>query len=179
MCGFSHKAHWVHIIARQGNDWLCSSRKILCDEKAVYFMWKRLICIVANVIQMFRFYSHVLVHCRTSVCIPVVTRMFLTQWTNSVKVDRLFEADNSFQVDSSASFMETPVVLILTFWRRNYFFLILAHSVYKMWIIQEPSKLELWNKLHFKEKKTESIHHVYNIRHLYLLNKYIKCNFGC
>ena len=40
------------------------------------------------------------------------------------------------------------------------FFLILAHSVYKMWISQEPNKLELWNKLHFKEKKTESIHHV-------------------
>ena len=33
------------------------------------------------------------------------------------------------------------------------FFLILAHSVYKMWIIQGPNKLELWNKLHFKEKK--------------------------
>ena len=45
----------------------------------------------------------------------------------------------------------------LTFWRRNYFFLILAHSVYKMWIIQEPNMLELWNKLHFEEKKTESI----------------------
>ena len=30
------------------------------------------------------------------------------------------------------------------------FFLILAHSVYKTWIIQEPNKLELWNKLHFK-----------------------------
>ena len=49
----------------------------------------------------------------------------------------------------------------LTFWRRNYFFLILAQPVYKMWIIQEPNKLELWNKLHFEEeKKTESIHHV-------------------
>ena len=34
------------------------------------------------------------------------------------------------------------------------FFLILAHSVYKMWIIQEPNTLELWNKLHFEEKKT-------------------------
>ena len=33
------------------------------------------------------------------------------------------------------------------------FFLILAHPVYKMWIIQEPNKLALWNKLHFKEKK--------------------------
>ena len=47
----------------------------------------------------------------------------------------------------------------LTFWRRNCF-LILAHIVYKMWIIQEPNKLELWNKLHFEEKKTESIYHV-------------------
>jgi len=30
--------------------------------------------------------------------------------------------------------------LMLTFWRRNYFFLILAHPVYKMWVIQEPNK---------------------------------------
>ena len=37
------------------------------------------------------------------------------------------------------------------------FFLILAHPVYKMWIIQELNKLELWNKLHFEEAKTESI----------------------
>jgi len=48
----------------------------------------------------------------------------------------------------------------LTFWRRNYFFLILAHPVYKMWIIQEPNKLDLWNKLHFEEEKTDSIYHV-------------------
>ena len=34
------------------------------------------------------------------------------------------------------------------------FFLILAHLVYKMWIIQEPNKLKLWNKLHFEGKKT-------------------------
>ena len=40
------------------------------------------------------------------------------------------------------------------------FFLILPHSVYKMWIIQEPNMLELWNKLHFEEEKTESIYHV-------------------
>ena len=33
-------------------------------------------------------------------------------------------------------------------------FLILAQPVYKMWIIQEPNMLELWNKLHFEEKKT-------------------------
>ena len=40
------------------------------------------------------------------------------------------------------------------------FVLILAHSVYKMWIIQEPNALELWNKLHFEEEKTESIYNV-------------------
>ena len=40
------------------------------------------------------------------------------------------------------------------------FFLILAHSVYKMWIIQEPNMLELLNKLHFEEKETGSIYHV-------------------
>jgi len=33
------------------------------------------------------------------------------------------------------------------------FFKILAHPVYKMWIIQEPNTLELWNELHFEEKK--------------------------
>ena len=40
------------------------------------------------------------------------------------------------------------------------FFLILAHPVYKMWIIQEPNKLALWNELHVEEKKTDSIEHV-------------------
>jgi len=48
----------------------------------------------------------------------------------------------------------------LTFWCRNYFFLILAHPVYKMWRKQEPNKLELWNKLHFEEEKTEGIYRV-------------------
>ena len=41
-----------------------------------------------------------------------------------------------------------------------FFFLVLAHPVYKMWITQEPKKLELWNKLHFEEEKTDSLHHV-------------------
>ena len=40
------------------------------------------------------------------------------------------------------------------------FFLILAHPVYKMLINQEPNTLELWNKLHLEEKKTESIYRV-------------------
>jgi len=65
----------------------------------------------------------------------------------------------------------------LTFCRRNYFFLILAHPVYKMWINQEPNTLELWKKLHFEEEKTDSIYSVLNIQYLYLMNKYIKWNF--
>ena len=33
------------------------------------------------------------------------------------------------------------------------FFWIVAHPVYKIWIIQEPNTLQLWNKLHYEEKK--------------------------
>jgi hypothetical protein len=40
------------------------------------------------------------------------------------------------------------------------FFLILAHPIYKIWIIQEPNTLELWNKLHFEEENPENIYHV-------------------
>jgi len=47
----------------------------------------------------------------------------------------------------------------LTFRRRN-FFLNFSTPVYKMWIIQKPNSLELWNKLYFEEEKTESIYHV-------------------
>jgi len=50
-----------------------------------------------------------------------------------------------------SSYLQHPINL--TFWSRNYFFKILAHTVYKMWIIQEPNTLELWNKLHFEEGK--------------------------
>jgi len=40
------------------------------------------------------------------------------------------------------------------------FFFILAHPVYKMWIIQETNTLDLWNKLHFEEENTQSIYQV-------------------
>jgi len=43
---------------------------------------------------------------------------------------------------------------------REFFFLILEHSVYKVWIIQETNKLDILNKLHFEEEKMESIYHV-------------------
>ena len=40
------------------------------------------------------------------------------------------------------------------------FFLILTHPVYKMWLIEEPNTLKLWNKLYFEEEKTESLYYV-------------------
>ena len=40
------------------------------------------------------------------------------------------------------------------------YFFNFSTPVYKMLIIQEPNMLELWNKLHFEEEKTESIYHV-------------------
>jgi hypothetical protein len=41
----------------------------------------------------------------------------------------------------------------LNFLTLELLFLILAQPVYKIWIIQEPNTLDLWNKLHFEEKK--------------------------
>ena len=43
-------------------------------------------------------------------------------------------------------------ICCLTFWRRT-FFQILAHLVFKMWVIQKPNKVALWNERHFEEKK--------------------------
>ena len=47
----------------------------------------------------------------------------------------------------------------LTFWQQI-FIQILAHSVFKMWVIQKPNKVALWNKRHFEEKKVKIIQHV-------------------
>ena len=47
---------------------------------------------------------------------------------------------------------ERPQTYALTFWTRNFFFSF-STPVYKMRIIQEPNTIELWNKLHFEEKK--------------------------
>ena len=43
------------------------------------------------------------------------------------------------------------------------FFKILAHPIYKMWIIQEPNTVELRNKLHFEEKKKRRVYTVFKI----------------
>ena len=48
------------------------------------------------------------------------------------------------------------------------FFLILAHPVYKMWIIQETNTLELWNKLHFEVEKKGWVYTVFKIFSTYI-----------
>jgi len=48
------------------------------------------------------------------------------------------------------------------------FFLILAHTVYKMWITQKPNKLELWYKLHSKERKRRRVHTMFKIFGTYI-----------
>jgi hypothetical protein len=42
----------------------------------------------------------------------------------------------------------------------DFFFQILAHPVFKMWVIQKPNKVALWNKRHFEGEKMEIIQHV-------------------
>ena len=65
-----------------------------------------------------------------------------------------------FFVSLSLSVVSLFIDLQINLLAPELFFLILAHPVYKMWTIQEPNKLALWNKLHFEEKKAESIEHV-------------------
>jgi len=79
-------------------------------------------------------------------------------------------------MDAASSIETSAIFISINRLAPELFFLILAHPVYKMWIKQEPNTLELWNKLHFQEKETESIYRVQNTQYLYLLNKYIKCN---
>ena len=64
------------------------------------------------------------------------------------------------QANKSRREAHSMALCVINFLEPELFFLILAHSVYKMWIIQEPNTLDLWNKLHFEEEKTESIYHV-------------------
>jgi hypothetical protein len=47
----------------------------------------------------------------------------------------------------------------LTFWRRNFLLNFLIFK-FKMWIIQEPKKVALWNKRYFEERETEIMQHV-------------------
>ena len=39
-------------------------------------------------------------------------------------------------------------------------FYISVHPVLKMWILQEPKKIEFWNELHLEEEKSDNAQHV-------------------
>ena len=43
------------------------------------------------------------------------------------------------------------------------FFQILAHPVFKMWVIQKPNKVTLWNKRHFEEKKKMEMFKIFSM----------------
>ena len=49
--------------------------------------------------------------------------------------------------------MAAPTRLNIKLLAPELFFLILAHPVYKMWIIEKPNTFELWNNLHSEEEK--------------------------
>ena len=55
---------------------------------------------------------------------------------------------------------KTQRCLLFNLLATDFFPQILAHSVFKMWVIQKPNKVALWNKRHFEEKKMEIIQHV-------------------
>jgi len=67
--------------------------------------------------------------------------------------------------------LATPKGIVVVNWwgekKSNFlapeFVFILAHPVYKMWIIQEPNILELWNKLHFEEEKKRRVYIMFNL----------------
>ena len=86
---------------------------------------------------------------------------FLSWWKpfNIIKIERNIRPNEGKFKFNIQNKVFLPAFSLLTFWRRNYF-INFSTPVYKMWIIQESNKLELWNRLHFEEKKTESICHV-------------------
>ena len=51
----------------------------------------------------------------------------------------IIEAESVYCAVRTGFLNQTATVSSLSFWRWNYFFLILAYPVYKMWIIQEPN----------------------------------------
>jgi len=97
---------------------------------------------------------------RYSMILWAVCTRFPPPLRNIFRTRGLSKYEENRHMDVVHSSLKQYGYSMLTFWCRNYFFLILAHPVYKMWITQEPNKLELWNKLHFEEEKAKSIHHV-------------------
>jgi len=57
---------------------------------------------------------------------------------------------NDGEISSSVVFI---IIITINLLAPELFFFNFSTPVYKMWITQEPNTLELWNKIHFEEKK--------------------------
>jgi len=70
--------------------------------------------------------------------------VYIMQLTTELHVSNLQDHNRAYKIMVlTKAHAHVPLLIPLTFWRRNYFFLILAHTVYKMRIIQEPNTLDL------------------------------------
>jgi len=74
-------------------------------------------------------------------------REFFVAFTNSS-----FAAAQYVCLSSPALGLNQPPINLLA---PEFYISILAHPVCKMWIIQEPKRVALWNKRHFEEKNWE------------------------
>jgi len=96
----------------------------------------------------------------------IIRRMHFARWKTKATNTHTHRMRNTHCSSTAGMVARSPLIVTLyvhcmscvsqvwlTFWRRNYFFFNFSTPVYKMWIIQEPHTLELWNKLHFEEKK--------------------------
>ena len=84
--------------------------------------------------------AHIIVLCQRQLYAQSKDKKYSIRETFSIKV---------WVIYSSWALGERQINLLAL----DLFFLILVYPVYKMWIIEEPNTLELWNKLHFEEKK--------------------------
>ena len=70
-----------------------------------------------------------------------------------------FEEQNKV-LETSTIIVNRCIIITINLLAKDFFFQILAHPVFKMWVIQKPNNVALWNKRHFGEKKMEIIQHV-------------------
>ena len=153
---------WSFSLLWVNESFVCNLRLIFSKTKEFDLMWlkikstrKILLCTFNGKYHLQSLSSFTcLVHCR----IMLIKEMYYTyfDYQNSTVPSRWFIVcgRSSCKISGETWLLEfNPLAPEL-------FFLILAPPVYKMWVIQEPNELALWNKLHFEEEKTESIEHV-------------------
>jgi hypothetical protein len=67
---------------------------------------------------------------------------------------------SNHKYNNTSIYRPTQLITFFNPFSPELFLKILAHPVFKMWIIQEPNKVELWNRRHFEERKPEIMQHV-------------------